>query len=433
MPHFRKTLRLLTTIILIICSFYLPSSQARAQSGLTFLVNSTEDLPDFATNTVCSAGHPTDGPCTLRAAVSEANANINTSPVTILIQPGTYILSILPGTPDDNHVGDLDITITTSSNPITIQSTEGKGSVILTTATEFTDRILEIGYGANVLIKDITFSGSHLVLNSSTAGGGAILNFGVLTLESTNFQNNSVTCAPGFSCSWSVIGGAILNYGFFMIKDANFEGNSAERGFAIFNAGGSTGGQVNSSLFAENSGLSVGTITNFSALTIINSTFSGNHTKTAAAGIANDTGGTLDVYSSTFANQGIYSSIYNNAKVHVSDCIFLAEPDYTNFNTFGVWTSGGYNIYSDASWPAAIGIGDLQNTDPLLGPLTNNGGLTKTYAFLANSPAINHRPGNCATPTAPIVDDQRHQPRADGSCDTGAYELGRTYLPTVIR
>ena len=71
-------------------------------------------------------------------------------------------------------------------------------------------------------------------------------------------------------------------------------------------------------------------------------------------------------------------------------------------------------------WSEADGCDGLKGTDvigdPLLGPLADNGGPTKTHALGAGSPAI----GN-AGPDAPDV-DQRGIER-DGAPDSGAYEL----------
>ena len=50
-------------------------------------------------------------------------------------------------------------------------------------------------------------------------------------------------------------------------------------------------------------------------------------------------------------------------------------------------TSLGYNLFPDARpWPSTPT--DLVNTDPLLGPLADNGGPTLTHALLPGSPAI---------------------------------------------
>jgi hypothetical protein len=68
----------------------------------------------------------------------------------------------------------------------------------------------------------------------------------------------------------------------------------------------------------------------------------------------------------------------------------------------------GHNIASDASC-GFTGTGDLNNTDPLLGPLANNGGPTPTHAPLLGSPAINAVPlVDCTDASGnPIAGDQR--------------------------
>ena len=68
------------------------------------------------------------------------------------------------------------------------------------------------------------------------------------------------------------------------------------------------------------------------------------------------------------------------------------------------------------------GPGDQINTDPLLGPLQDNGGPTFTHALLPGSPAINAGDPNF---TPPPVNDQRgcHFDRVfNGRIDIGAFE-----------
>jgi len=74
------------------------------------------------------------------------------------------------------------------------------------------------------------------------------------------------------------------------------------------------------------------------------------------------------------------------------------------------------------------GPGDLNNTDPLLGSLQNNGGPTQTMALLSGSPAIDAgNPAGCTDGLGHLLKtDQRGMPRPDpedkGGCDMGAYE-----------
>ncbi|MCK9245934.1 MAG: hypothetical protein M0P11_03140 [Anaerolineaceae bacterium] len=419
-------------ILIILSVFSFLPSQASAADELIFTVDSTLDQVDFAANSVCSVGQPTGGPCTLRAAISEANANIHHSAVTILVPPGLYKLTIPPSLPDSNNHGDLNINATTSTNLITIKAIQ-KGTVTITPDTGLNDRILEVGWNSNVAIRGINFTGAALILGPSETGGGAILNFGNLTLEGTVFQDNSVVCVPAGGCENNLNGGAILNYDNLSIKDSSFIHNTAERGWAIFNAGGPSICNITHSSFTQNTGV-IGTITNYATLSMTNSTMSGNFASSWMAGIVNDGLGQLYLQSCTLANIGDLSSIFNTATVNVGDNIFAAQPEMNNFYSIeGTWNSLGYNIFSDASWPAALSAGDLLNTNPMLGNLGTYGGATLTHSLLRGSPAVNHRPGRCFTILYPIEDDQRHQARVDGSCDSGAFELGHFYLPVILR
>ena len=97
-------------------------------------------------------------------------------------------------------------------------------------------------------------------------------------------------------------------------------------------------------------------------------------------------------------------------------------------NCHGSIASVGYNLSSDHSC-GFEGVGDLNNTDPNLGPLQNNGGPTETMALLPGSPAIDSgNPTGCKDSSGNLLTtDQRGMPRrpekGSGGCDRGAYEL----------
>ena len=159
------------SIGLFALSYY--PAQTAVNATLTFTVNSNVDLPDFATNGVCSVGHETNGLCTLRAAITEARGNAHEQPVTVRIPPGTYTLTIPPDpdiAEDYNH-GDLDINPANSNHLITIEPTVAGGEVIIQTAPNLNDRILEVG-NAKVSISGIVFSGANREINPYQIYGG---------------------------------------------------------------------------------------------------------------------------------------------------------------------------------------------------------------------------------------------------------------------
>ena len=101
--------------------------------------------------------------------------------------------------------------------------------------------------------------------------------------------------------------------------------------------------------------------------------------------------------------------------------------DNTGGNCHGAVSSKGYNLSSDSTCDFD-GAGDLNNTDPKLGKLQNNGGPTETTALLPGSAAIDSgNPSGCTDGKGHLLKtDQRGEPRPDkedtGGCDRGAYE-----------
>ncbi len=93
----------------------------------------------------------------------------------------------------------------------------------------------------------------------------------------------------------------------------------------------------------------------------------------------------------------------------------------------GSTASVGYNLADDTSC-GLTGTGDRQvvGIDPLLGPLTANGGVGPTRIPLTGSPLLDAIPvAACQTgPAAGVVTDERGLPRpALGGCDIGAVEV----------
>ena len=85
-------------------------------------------------------------------------------------------------------------------------------------------------------------------------------------------------------------------------------------------------------------------------------------------------------------------------------------------------TSLRYNLSSDDGGGNLTGPGDQINTDPMIGPLQNNGGPTLTHALLPGSLAINAGDPNF---TPPPFYDQRGSPFVhvfNDRIDIGSFE-----------
>ena len=268
------------------------------------------------------------------------------------------------------------------------------------------------------------------VLRTGTRQGPGVFNLGSLTINFCTITNNLAVGFGGF-------GGGIFNEGVVTINDSTISQNgNVLGGGGIYSSGYVT---INNSTIVANTGLIGGGIENRSILngdgvltggilTIKNSNLSSN-TGTIGGGILNN--GTLVVVNSTFsgntAGEGKGGGIFNvkGSMVFVHNSIVANN---TGGNCHGTLTSSGYNLSSDSSC-SFDSAGDLNNTDPQLGPLENNGGPTDTMALLPGSPAIDAgNPTGCRDGRGPLLKtDQRGEPRPNredkSGCDIGAYEL----------
>jgi len=98
---------------------------------------------------------------------------------------------------------------------------------------------------------------------------------------------------------------------------------------------------------------------------------------------------------------------------------------------FGTFNSQDYNLITNLTGATLVGptTHNITNANPLLGPLTFNGGQTMTHALLAGSPAINAGNNVLAVDQngSALTTDQRGAgfPRIfNGTVDLGAYEAG---------
>jgi hypothetical protein len=254
--------------------------------------------------------------------------------------------------------------------------------------------------------KDPVGSPGSMTIASSMIGdnsGPGVSNVaGFLTVLNSTFSGNSAGQA--------LDGGGIMSGPLFKtpadvtLINCTISGNSAS-GFGGGISGGWWGVTIVNSTFSGNStGDSGGGIAT-SSVAIMNSTISGNSASNNGGGI--DTGGALITNSTISGNSadsggGIYNYLRN---LEISNTILNAGASGENiFNNGGTVTSHGYNISSDNGGGYLTGPGDQINTDPLLGPLQDNGGPTLTHMPLPGSPVIDAGDPNF---TPPPLRDQR--------------------------
>ena len=172
-----------------------------------------------------------------------------------------------------------------------------------------------------------------------------------------------------------------------------------------------------------------GGLRSLGAVTVLNSTFSGNTSTAWHGGGIFHTDGLLTVTNSTFVDNiapagtasGILVATFGApAELVLTNSIMQgtggAFACAIEGGAAAVITSGGGNVIADAS--CNPGGDDQSEIDALLGPLADNGGPTLTHVPAAASPAVDAVTGACA------ATDQRGIVRPQGpACDSGAVEL----------
>jgi len=286
-------------------------------------------------------------------------------------------------------------------------------------------------------IVDSVFSG-----NLSLANGGAVYIDSASTIRGT-LIGTSATDVP---FATGVLSAALLSVP-----------NVAENGGGIFDTGSHTT-NIEASAINGNHATGGGGIAARSLIVINlkNTTVSGNFGTDVGGGIT--TNGTVNLINATIADNvattdapggGAGLNSFGSGTYVFYNTIFsgnvMAGGDSTREANCGCsagsaacplgrMVSTGHNINDEAvdTCSLSVALGDRPATDPLLKPLTNNGGLTETYALPsqvlgdpATSPAI-----DSADDLRCPNNDQRGSLRpddgdGDGSylCDVGAFEL----------
>ncbi|MEG4115375.1 MULTISPECIES: Calx-beta domain-containing protein [unclassified Microcoleus] len=305
-----------------------------------------------------------------------------------------------------------------------------------------------------------TFSGNR----ASNGGGISNKGSGAVKIANSTFSGNyGVRITLGFPAS--VNGAAISNQGGTVeVTNSTLSGNDAGGGSGggIYNGEGGTVKVTNSTLSGNtvggffDVGLFGGGIYNDNGtVEVTNSTLSGNETTNAGsrgAGIYNKAG-TVTLTNSTISGNKVNPSnkapvfplfsspasgggIWNGGTVNVKNTIIALNTAATDPDVSGSFASGGYNLIGDGTGSTGFtAVGDLVGTaaapiDPLLNPLTNNGGPTQTLALQPGSPAINGGDPAFVLTSGPFIGPPFYDQRgispfnrvSGGIIDIGAFE-----------
>jgi CSLREA domain-containing protein len=373
----------------------------------TLLVTTTDDTN---ANNTCNPANP----CSLRDAITAANASASDDVIYFAVT-GAITLNANGALPNlDSNMKIL-----------------GPGANVLAvkrdSAAPALFRIFAINTGKTDTISGLTISGGRVTGPGGDIRGGGIYNFHAnLTLNNCAVSGNSADS-----------GGGIENDGTLGPPDATLTVNNSTISGNSVGTDGFGGGINNEAVGAR------------ATLTINDSTISGNSAG-GGGGIENDYfggggGATLTVNNSTISGNSVaagfgggIANLNTAATVDLTSTILNTGASGENiFNAGGVVTSHGYNLSSDDASAFLNQSTDKNSTDPMLGPLLDNGGPTFTHALLPNSPAIDK--GKNATATTA---DQRgsgfertfdkliaNATGGDGT-DIGAFEV-QNVAPTI--
>src|SRR5438094_757746 len=268
----------------------------------------------------------------------------------------------------DELVIDKNITISgPGSNSLTVRPSSGSFF-----------RVFDVMPSHSITIQGITISFGYA---GSAQGGGIYLDEHVTATIADCVLTNNYT---------GDIGGAIF-----------IDGYSGGAMLTVLNSTimGNTAGTM------DNGGSGAGIYSSADALTIIDSTISNNAAWIGGIDLSGGNGG--GIYSANgSADIGNSTLSGNRAEVH-GGSIYGGTFDIGNSILNGgspeniydaTVTSHGYNVCSDDGGGLLNGPGDQINTDPLLGPLQDNGGPTFTHELLTGSPAIDAGDPNFTPP-----------------------------------
>jgi CSLREA domain-containing protein len=349
--------------------------------------------------------------CTLRAAVMEANALDGDD--AIQLDEGTYALSLPDNGANDAAGGDLDVT-----EDLVI---DGQGVTTVIDARQAKHRAFDTFDELN--LSQLAVVGGKV--SSKSEGGGSGGSGGCI--RSRAFLGLELVIVSG--CSADPDGGGVLQIGGELaLIDSTISNNKTKQDGGGVKLAGAVASFERSLIASNKAGDEGGGIAiTESTVEMVNTTVSGNSAKNEGGGILNEQGAELELLHVTIAD----NKAKQGAAIHVNDT--LVPPDTTARNSIFQSKKGNNCQQSFATQIESLGgnvdsgttclfasANDVDDVDPLLEPLDDNGGPTFTHALDPASPAAGLVFANCE------AEDQRGvgRPVPNGiGCDSGAFEV----------
>jgi len=310
------------------------------------------------------------------------------------------------------------------------------------------DRVLSVlGATGALTVNDAIFTGG----NASTGSGGAISWLGDVTLNRTTLTGNQAALgAGGVSVQGDLVldastisgndalngdaGGAFVT-GAVTVVDSTVSGNTVPGhggGISTSVTGTSPVSITGSTINGNEAGDGAGVYASLADITVTNSTVSGNTGTGGSVGGGLRTLATLTLVYATvvdnLAGLGANVGVVGTGGTFRSFGSVVALPrtgENCLFSPLASTDSQGFNFSDDTSCDFTA-PGDVEDGDPGLGALADNGGPTLTRLPQTGSPLIDQIPAASPCGGVNVVVDQRGLPRpttAGEFCDIGSVEV----------
>ena len=412
------------------------------------------DLAQVPAGTLFVTNCDDDGPGSLRAVLAQA-ANFDTVSLSNL---SCSLITLTTGelSTDLDNITIVGLATISGGDASRVLSHNGSGTLSLV-GLEFADGQV-VGRPANggciyskgnVELSSVVVRDCHVFSIqgfTTSARGGGVYARGTAGLHNASILGNSILPAPGTYSYAS--GGGIHAYGDLRMDESVISGNVIG-GSSFYSWGGGFFSRASIDIrYSTVSGNSAyiggaGQFGNPQTVSVIkNSTISGNRGQFRTGGIVSNDG-MLRVRNSTISFNTAESS---DDFILGAGILALGDKEYLSLRSsiVAMNTAGGVadDVCMNSSLNGLVGsanlIGaanvtvphDTIQSDPMLAPLTDNGGPTPTHALLPGSPAIDAGTNNLRLPY-----DQRGEgfARESGNrADIGAFEVQQTGMPDGI-